>query len=134
MAKRIVPRPTDAELQILQVLWRQGPSTVRQVLDALKRRKRTGIGYTTVLKLMQIMTEKGLVARDETQRSHVYRAALSEEQIQRQLVSDLLDKAFGGSARKLVMQALAAKRTPAKQLEQIRRILDQLEGESHEYG
>ena len=103
------PRPTDAELAILRVLWERGPSTVRQVHEVLVARVGT-TAYTTALKLLQIMTEKGLVRRDETDRTHIYQPRLTEEQTQRQLVRDLLDRAFGGSASKLVMQALAAKR------------------------
>jgi BlaI family penicillinase repressor len=125
MPKPTLPRPTDAELAILRVLWRLGPSTVRQVQETLNQERETG--YTTVLKLMQIMTEKGLVKRDETDRSHVYQARLKEEQTQRQLVDDLLERAFGGSARQLVMQALSGKKTPAKELAQIRKLLDELE-------
>jgi len=119
-------RPTDAELAILRVLWSRGPSTVRQVHEALSRERETG--YTTVLKLMQIMTEKGLVERDESERTHVYQARFTQEATQQRLVSDLLDKAFGGSASQLVMQALAAKPASADELAQIRRLLDELEG------
>ena len=119
-------RPTDAELAILQVLWSRGPSTVRQVHEALSRDRETG--YTTVLKLMQIMTEKGLVERDESERTHVYQARFTQEATQQRLVSDLLDKAFGGSASQLVMRALAAKPASADELAQIRRLLDELEG------
>jgi BlaI family transcriptional regulator, penicillinase repressor len=122
-------RPTDAELNILRVLWALGPSTVRRVQEALNERRATG--YTTVLKLLQIMTEKGLVERDETERTHVYQAGLTQEQTQRQLVSDLLDRAFGGSAKQLVLQALATKKASAKEMAEIRRLLDKLErGES----
>jgi BlaI family transcriptional regulator, penicillinase repressor len=119
-------RPTDAELAILRVLWSRGPSTVRQVHEALSRDRETG--YTTVLKLMQIMTEKGLVERDESERTHVYQARFTQEATQQRLVSDLLDKAFGGSASQLVMRALAAKPASADELAQIRRLLDELEG------
>jgi predicted transcriptional regulator len=119
-------RPTDAELAILRVLWSRGPSTVRQVHEALSRERETG--YTTVLKLMQIMTEKGLVERDESERTHVYQARFTQEQTQERLVSDLLEKAFGGSASQLVMRALAAKPASADELAQIRRLLDELEG------
>jgi BlaI family penicillinase repressor len=119
------PRPTGAELEILQVLWRQGPCTVREVQEAVAA-DRT-VGYTTVLKLMQIMTDKGLVRRDESERAHVYEACLPQDQTQRQLVGDLLEKAFAGSAAKLVMQALAAKKTSAEELEKIRRMLDEFE-------
>src|SRR5918911_3762790 len=122
MAKTSVPRPTDAELTILRVLWARGPSTVRQVHDVLGRERPAA--YTTALKLLQIMTEKGLVERDERDRTHIYRARLTEDQTQRQLVRDLLDRAFGGSASKLVMQALSAKRATPEELGEIRRLLD----------
>jgi BlaI family penicillinase repressor len=116
------PRPTDAELAILRVLWERGPSTVRQVHDVLGRERPTA--YTTALKLLQIMTEKGLVRRDETDRTHIYHPRLTEEQTQRQLIRDLLDRAFGGSASKLVMQALAARRASAEELGEIRRLIE----------
>jgi BlaI family transcriptional regulator, penicillinase repressor len=122
MSRPVLPRPTDAELGILRVLWERGPSTVRQVHDVLSRERPTA--YTTALKLLQIMTEKGLVRRDESDRTHVYHARLSEEQTQRQLVRDLLDRAFAGSASKLVMQALAARRASPEELAEIRRLLD----------
>ncbi len=127
MAKRDQPRPTDAELAILRVLWEHGPCTVRRVQESLGRDKPTG--YTTALKLLQIMTEKGLVLRDESRRSHVYRARSSEEHTQRQLVGDLIRRAFGGSARKLVVQALASKEASAEELAEIRQLLDRLEQE-----
>ena len=117
-----LPRPTDAELSILRVLWERGPSTVRQVHDVLSRERPTA--YTTALKLLQIMTDKGLVRRDETERTHVYHPRLSEEQTQRQLVRDLLDRAFGGSAAKLVMQALAARRATPEELVEIRKLIE----------
>ena len=123
--KRNKPRPTDAELEILNVLWRRGPATVRAVYEALAQAK--PIGYTTVLKLMQIMAEKGLVRRDERQRAHVYAAALAQEQTQRQLVGDLVERAFGGSAAKLVQHALATKKTSDEELAQIREMLDEYE-------
>ena len=119
---RSAPRPTDAELAILRVLWERGPSTVRQVHELLPRDRPAA--YTTALKLLQIMTEKGLVDRDERERTHVYRARLSEEQTQRQLVRDLLDRAFGGSSSKLVMQALATRRASADELREIRKAID----------
>src|SRR5262245_548444 len=122
MTRSSRPRPTDAELAILRVLWQRGPSTVRQVHEVLSRERPAA--YTTSLKLLQIMTEKGLVRRDDSDRSHVYEAQLSEGQTQRQLVRDLLDRAFGGSASKLVMQALAARRASAEDLAEIRRLLD----------
>src|SRR4051794_34168216 len=122
MAKPTLPRPTDGELAILRVLWARGPSTVRQVHDVLSR-DRPG-AYTTTLKLLQIMTEKGLVRRDDADRSHIFQARMTEAQTQRQLVRDLLDRAFGGSASKLVMQALAARRSTPEELVEIRRLLD----------
>ena len=120
------PKPTEAELAILRVLWQRGPSTVREVWEQLSPRQ--GTGYTTVLKIMQIMCEKGLLARDESDRSHVYRAARSEEQTQRQVVGHLLDRLFSGSAPKLVMQALAAKKATPAELAEIRKLLDEMEG------
>lgn len=122
------PRPTDGELEILRILWEQDASTVRDVYAALSKVRE--VGYTTVLKLMQIMVEKGLVTRDESQRSHIYRARLKRETTQRQLVTDLLSRAFGGSTDKLVMQALSAKRASKKELAEIRRMLDALEGDT----
>lgn len=126
MPKPSTPRPTDAELAILRVLWERGACTVRQVHEALSRERPTA--YTTALKMLQIMTEKGLVRRDETERTHIYQARLSEEQTQRQLVRDLVDRAFGGSASKLVMQALATRRASADELSEIRRLIDGREG------
>ena len=119
------PRPTDAELAILRVLWEQGPSTVRQIQQILERARPTG--YTTVLKLLQIMTEKGLVRRDESERSHVYRVRFSEDQTQQQLLGDLLDRAFAGSTSRLVMQALSSRKASAEDLAAIRRLLDEWE-------
>ena len=115
-------KPTDAELAILQVLWAKGPSTVRRVAEVMNDAGRE-IGYTTILKLLQIMTEKGLVVRDESARTHVYAAAHTEDQTQRQLVTDLLDKVFDGSAAKLVMQALAATKASPEELAEIRKLL-----------
>ena len=128
MVDRQPPRPTDAELSILRVLWERGPSTVRDVHDDLNRHSATG--YTTVLKLLQIMTEKGLVVRDETERAHIYEARYSEQKTQRQLLSDLADRAFGGSAAKLVMQALSGRKANSEELNAIRDLLDRLEGDS----
>ncbi len=126
MPKSGPPRPTDAELGILRVLWQRGPSTVRDVQEALNQVKPTG--YTTVLKTLQIMTEKGLVRRDEKQRAHVYEAELAQHQTQRQLVGDLLNRVFDGSASKLLMHALATKKgTSQEELSQIRDILDEFE-------
>ncbi len=123
---RPTPRPTDAELAILRILWRRGPSTVRQVHEDLERRSLTG--YTTVLKLLQIMTEKGLVERDESERAHVYVAKLPEEQTLGQLVGDLLDRAFEGSSSRLVMRALESRPATREELSEIRRMLDSMEG------
>ena len=128
MVDRQHPRPTDAELAILRVLWERGPSTVRDVHEELNRDGATG--YTTILKLLQIMTEKGHVVRDETERAHVYEARYSEQKTQRQLLSDLADRAFGGSAAKLVMQALSGRKATAEELGVIREFLDQLEGDA----
>jgi predicted transcriptional regulator len=117
-------RPTDAELTILRVLWVRGPSTVREVAEALGRDS----AYTTILKLLQIMADKRLVRRDESARTHVYAAAFTEHQTQRQLVSDLLDRAFGGSASKLVLHALEARKATPEELAEIRRLLDERRG------
>ncbi|HEV2705132.1 MAG TPA: BlaI/MecI/CopY family transcriptional regulator [Pyrinomonadaceae bacterium] len=125
---RQTPRPTDAELEILKVLWQRGASTVREVHDVLNESRPTG--YTTVLKLMQIMSEKGLVSRDEGQRAHVYEARLAQEQTERQMVGDLLERVFDGSASKLVMQALATKKTSARELTAIRQLLSEFEEEA----
>ena len=122
MNRSSAPRPTDAELAILRILWDRGPSTVRQVHEILGLERTAA--YTTALKLLQIMTEKGLVERDERDRTHIYRARLSEETTQRQLVRDLVDRAFAGSSSKLVMQALATKRASADELRDIRKAID----------
>ncbi|MGZ5492532.1 MAG: BlaI/MecI/CopY family transcriptional regulator [Thermoanaerobaculia bacterium] len=127
MTDKPIPRPTDAELFILRVLWERGPSTVREVHDTLSSTQATG--YTTVLKLLQIMTEKGLVVRDESERAHVYEARHSQQRTQRQIVSDLVDRAFGGSPAQLVMQALSGQKASAKELNEIRELLDQIEGD-----
>ena len=116
------PLPTGAELEILRVLWTRGPSTVRQVFEDLQSVK--PVGYTTVLKFMQIMADKGLLRRNEEQRTHVYESVVPQESTQRQLVDDLLDRAFGGSASQLVMQALSAKKASRAELDQIRQLLD----------
>ncbi len=127
MARRKNSRPTDRELTILRILWDKGPSTVRQVNEAMSQDEDTG--YTTTLKLMQIMAEKGLVLRDDSQFKHVYRPALTEEKAQKQLVGELLDRAFSGSAEKLVMRALSAKKVSAKELASIRKLLAEFKGE-----
>ncbi|MEI8021923.1 MAG: BlaI/MecI/CopY family transcriptional regulator [Schlesneria sp.] len=125
MPKPDLPRPTDAELAILRVLWERGPSTVRDVTVALQKER--GTGYTTALKLMQIMTEKGLVQRNDSQRTHVYEAVAAAEVTQKQLVTDLLERAFGGSAQKLVMQALSSKKASSAELVEIRKLIDEME-------
>jgi BlaI family transcriptional regulator, penicillinase repressor len=119
-------KPTDAELGILRVLWTRGPSTVRQITEVLGRET----GYTTVLKLLQIMTEKRLVVRDESARTHIYKPAYTADQTQRQLVTDLLDRAFDGSAAKLVLHALAANKTSPEELAEIKKLLDTKSGGS----
>jgi BlaI family transcriptional regulator, penicillinase repressor len=119
------PRPTDAELDILTVLWSRGPSTVRDVHEAIAARRTAQ--YTTILKLLQIMADKGLVLRDETLRAHVYSAARPREWTQSQLAGDLLHRAFGGSARGLLMGALSARKASRKELEEMRRLLDEYE-------
>ena len=126
MPKRNLTRPTDAELEILNVLWQRGACTVRDVHREISR-SRPAMGYTTVLKLMQIMAEKELVSRDESERAHVYEARLAREQTQRQLISDLLERAFDGSAMKLVIQALSTKKASAEELTSIREMLDEFE-------
>ena len=130
MARPASNRPTDAELAILRILWDRGPSTVRDVHKVLRAAQgaRRASGYTSSLKIMQIMLEKNLVARDESGRSHVYRAAVPREHTQRQIVGDLLERVFGGSARALVLQALSAKRAGADELAEIRKLLDEYEG------
>src|SRR5688500_8715510 len=114
-----LPKPTEAELKILAVLWAQGPSTVREVHSRIGG----AAGYTTTLKFMQIMTDKGLLTRDERGRSHVYRPAIAQERTQKHLVSELIDKAFGGSMRKLMLAALSAKRATPDELREIARLI-----------
>ncbi len=122
------PGPTKGELAILRVLWESGPRSVRDIQRVLNASRPTG--YTTVLKLLQIMTDKGLVERDETQRPQIYRARYSQAQTQRQLISDLLQRAFGGSVKALVLQALATKKSSPEELQAIEQVLDRYEGES----
>ena len=121
-----LPRPTPAELEILDVLWARGASTVRDVHARLEESKPTG--YTTVLKLLQIMTDKGLVDRDETQRAHVYQPRVSREATQTRLVAELADRAFGGSAMALAMRAIGSRKATRAELAEIRRLLDEAEG------
>jgi len=119
------PRPTDAELEILTILWSRGPSTVRDVHEAVTRRKPAQ--YTTVLKVLQIMAEKGLVRRDMRQRAHIYAASQPREWTQRQLAGDLLQRAFGGSAKSLMVGALSARHASREELAELRRFLEEYE-------
>jgi BlaI family penicillinase repressor len=119
------PRPTEAELAILRVLWHRGPSTVREVMDALAEER--DMGYTSVLKFLQIMLDKELVKRDESGRTHVYTAAQPAEKTRRRLVGDLVERAFSGSVSQLVMHALGTARPDASELRAIRRMLDDLD-------
>lgn len=121
------PKPTEGELAILRVLWQRGPKSVRDIQQVLNESRPTG--YTTVLKLIQIMTEKGLVDRDEDVRPQIYRARFSQEKTQKQLLQDLLQRAFGGSVKALVLQALSAERASAKELAELESLLDRIEGE-----
>ncbi len=126
MAKQVPPKPTATELEILRVLWERGPSTVREVHEVLARLKPTG--YTTVLKLLQIMSVKGMVSRNEDARAHIYEARQPAAETKRQLVGDLLLRAFSGSASQMMMHALAGKQTSQREIEEIRRMLDEYEG------
>jgi len=125
--KRQPPKPTASELEILRVLWNRGPSTVREVHESLSETK--SMGYTGVLKLLQIMTAKGTVRRDESQRAHVYEAFRPAEQTKRQLARDMLERVFEGSASQLMSHALAGHHATEKEIEQLRRILDAYEGD-----
>ena len=127
MATKKRPQPTDAELAILSVLWDKGPCTVREVNDLINEERPTG--YTTTLKFMQIMVEKGLLLRDDSQYRHVYKPAISEERTQKQVVSRVVDRAFAGSAGKLVMRALSSKKIPPEELARIREMIDEMGGE-----
>ena len=122
-----LPQPTRAELAILRVLWKQGRCTVRQVHEALRQTQDKDTVYTTVLKLLQNMADKGLVRRDERERTHVYEAVITEQKTQRDLIRDLMDRAFGGSSASLVIQALSVKRASPEELEKIRKLLDKNE-------
>jgi len=125
MSNEAPQKPTASELEILQVLWTRGPSTVREVHEALSEQK--SLGYTTVLKLLQIMTAKGTVRRNEDQRAHVYEACQPATETKRQLVGDVLQRVFEGSASELMIHALAGRRTSKKELEELRRLLDEYE-------
>jgi BlaI family transcriptional regulator, penicillinase repressor len=127
MVKRQIPKPTDAELEILQILWQNGPSTVKAVNEKLNEKKE--VGYTTALKLLQIMYEKNIVLRDENERSHVYSAAIEENDIQKVLIDKLLETAFSGSAANLVMQTLGNSQTSKEELKKIREFLNKMEKE-----
>ena len=123
MAQTTLPKPTTSELEILRVLWTRGPSTVREVHDALSESK--SMGYTTVLKLLQIMTTKGTVRRNESQRAHVYDAQLPAEETKRQLAGDVLQRVFEGSASQLMMHVLSGRRTSRAELDELRRLLEE---------
>ena len=125
MSHKDLPKPTASELEILRVLWERGPSTVRKVHEVLSEKK--PVGYTTVLKLLQIMTSKGTVRRNEDQRAHVYETCLPAEKTKRQLAADVLQRVFEGSASELMMHALEGRKTSHKEIEQLRRILDEQE-------
>lgn len=125
MSHEPLQKPTASELEILRVLWARGPSTVREVHDALREKKE--LGYTTVLKLLQIMTAKGTVRRDEGQRAHVYEACQPAMETKRQLVGDVLQRVFEGSASELMIHALEGRRTSKKELEELRSLLDEYE-------
>jgi predicted transcriptional regulator len=125
MSKTPIPKPTESELEILQVLWQHGPSTVRFANDQLSQRRE--VGYTTTLKLLQLMLDKGLVLREDDSKTHIYRAAVREEETQGLLLDRFVDAAFGGSAMKMVMQALGSHPTSAAELAEIRSLLNQIE-------
>jgi predicted transcriptional regulator len=125
MGKKILPKPTESELEILQILWNGGSSTVKSVNEILNQKRETG--YTTTLKILQIMNEKGLVIRNEDERSHVYSAAIDENDVQKVLVEKLLDSAFSGSAAKLVLQALGNSKPSKDELKKIRELLNEME-------
>ena len=125
------PYPTDAELAILRILWQQrGASSVREVLDALNATRSEPLAYTTVLRFLQIMTGKRLVVRSEGERGHVYAPAIPAERTKKQMVRDLMDRAFGGSAHELVLQALGAGKVSAAELREIRKLLNELDRKS----
>ncbi|MEM1353310.1 MAG: BlaI/MecI/CopY family transcriptional regulator [Planctomycetota bacterium] len=128
MAPSDEPKPTQAELQILEVLWDLGPSTVREVFDVLSSSR--SVGYTTILKLMQIMAGKGLVSRDESRRTHVYRARLTRKRTQKRLVKELIDKAFSGSAAGLIGQALISRKPSDEELAEIQKLIEQYRREN----
>ena len=122
------PRPTVSELAIMRVLWERGPSTVREVLENLNAERPEPLGYTTVLRFLQIMTRKGLVVRAEKDRGHVYQPSVPADRTKKQLVRDIMDRVFGGSAHQLVLQALGAGKVSKAELKEIRNLLDQMGG------
>jgi BlaI family penicillinase repressor len=124
MRKKILSQPTKAELRILQVLWRLGPSTVRRVFEELGETT----GYTSALKLMQIMLEKGFLTRNDEDRTHIYKAAVPEAEAKRGLVQEFIEKAFGGSSKELIVQALSTKKASAKELLEIKKMIEEMEG------
>ena len=126
MAKQKAQQPTDREMEILRILWDDSPCTVRVVNEEMNRLQK--VGYTTTLKLMQIMVEKGLVVRDDSQFKHTYTPAMSEDMAQEQVVGDVLEKVFSGSAEKLVMRALSAKKVSAGELSNIKKMISEMEG------
>jgi predicted transcriptional regulator len=128
MARRPSPNPTEVELRILSVLWERGPSTVREVHDALRDERETG--YSTTLKMMQVMVEKGLLLKDDERRPQVYRPAITQEQAQTQFVDDMIQRVFGGAADKLILRAVSSSHVSRQDLEQIRELLKKLEGDS----
>ncbi len=128
MKQEPLQKPTASELEILRVLWERGPSTVREVHEALREKR--NLGYTTVLKLLQIMTAKGTVRRNEEQRAHVYEACQPATETKRQLVGDVLQRVFEGSASELMIHALEGRRTSKAELDELRRLLDEYEGRS----
>ncbi|MHC4293531.1 MAG: BlaI/MecI/CopY family transcriptional regulator [Planctomycetota bacterium] len=125
MKKKNLPEPTKSELAILNILWDRGPSTVRQVNETMSKNKATG--YTTTLKLMQIMTDKGLLLRDDSSRTHIFNPAISQEQIQKHLVGDFLERVFSGSAEQLVMRALSDKKVSVEELDKIKKMVEEFE-------
>jgi len=128
MARRPSSNPTEVELQILRVLWERGPSSVREVHLALEEARDTG--YSTTLKMMQVMTEKGLLLKDDSRRPQVYRPAISQEQAQTQFVDDMIQRVFGGAADKLILRAVSSRHLSREDIEQIRKLLKKLEGDS----
>ena len=127
MSKKQFPQPTDGELEVLRILWANGPSTIKEVHEIINQGRSTV--YTTTLKVMQVMYEKGLLTRNDTKYRHIYTPAIPEEKTQRQLVEDFLEKAFSGSTEKLLMQLFSAKKISVKEHEKIRKMLDNIKGE-----